>query len=199
MQALLIVDAQNEFSSSGKRPVSGFEQAIQAIANWVNKAREKNIPIAWIRHFNKPTESPAFVPGSWGAAYVDGFGPKKGAKGEKEFLKEVYGAFTGSDIGTWLDQFSISEVVILGFYTHGCVSTTSREAIMRGYSVILDPKGTATLELEHPQLGKLTADEVMRSSLLQLVNMGASLYSDRWPLSTEGQNNTIHPDFFVSV
>jgi nicotinamidase-related amidase len=199
MQALLIVDAQNEFSASGKRPVSGFEQAIQVIGNWVKDAREKNIPIAWIRHFNKPTETPAFIPGSWGAEYVPGFGPKPGAKREKEFLKEVYGAFTGSDIGTWLDQFPISEVLIVGFYTHGCVSTTSREAIMRGYSVILDPKGTATLDMEHLELGKLTADEVIRSTLLQLINMGASLYSDRLLSSMEGQNLSARSSFFISV
>jgi nicotinamidase-related amidase len=179
MQALLIVDAQNEFSPSGKRSVEGFDEAVRVIKCRVKEAREKGTPIAWIRHFNKPTEAPAFIPGSWGAEYITGLGPESCEAGEKEFTKNVYGAFTGSAIGEWLENLKVNEVLIVGFYTHGCVSTTTREAIMRDYSVFIDPKGTATFSMEHQELGKLTADEVRRSALLHLVNMGAQLYSSR--------------------
>jgi nicotinamidase-related amidase len=173
MQVLIVIDAQNEFSANGKRPVPDHHIVIEAIRQQVENARKKTLPIAWVRHFNKPDESPAFVPGTWGAEFVEGLGPKIGFGEEIEFQKNVYGAFTGSEIGSWLKTLSADEVLISGFYTHGCVSTTAREAIMAGLKVTLDLTTTGSCAMEHELLGILTADEVRRSALLQLANMGA--------------------------
>lgn len=172
MQVLIIIDAQNEFSAAGKRPVPHQPDVIKVIGRRVEEARAQNMPIAWVRHFNKPNESPAFIPGTWGAEFVAGMGPKPGFGNEVEFQKDVYGAFTGSDIGLWLKKLGANEISIMGFYTHGCVSTTAREAIMAGLNVFIDPIGTGTCDILHETLGKQTADEVRRSALLQLANMG---------------------------
>ena len=176
MRALIVIDVQNEFSSRGLRPVVEHEAALATISRHVAAARGEATPIAWVRHHNKPNESSAFLPGSWGADFSHGFGPLGEAVLEKEFLKNVYGAFTGTDLGSWLSGLGVREVLIVGFYTHGCVSTTSREAIMAGLDVLLDPETTGTCDMEHPVLGKLTAGEVRRSAVLQLVNMGAILF-----------------------
>jgi nicotinamidase-related amidase len=182
MKALIIIDVQNEFSPTGKRPVPGHAEIIEAIRNKVAQARKEGIHIAWVRHFNRPTESPAFVPGSWGAEFVRGFGPDNTSEQgkefstsdkEKEFSKDVYGAFTGTDIGSWLKKINAGEVEIAGFYTHGCVSTTAREAIMAGYEVYLHPEATGSCDIVHEVLGIQTAEEVRRTALLQLANMGA--------------------------
>ena len=175
MHALIVIDAQNEFSHQGKRPVPDFTHIITVIAAHVDEARRAGRPIAWVRHFNKPNESPAFVPGTWGSGFYNGFGPLSGRDLEKEFQKQVYGAFTGSDLGAWLDDLAVDEVLITGFYTHGCVSTTSREAIMRELKVNLDLAATGACDMDHEILGALTADEVRRSALLQLANMGATI------------------------
>ena len=175
MQALIIIDAQNEFSASGQRPVPNHADIIAVIGRRVEEARRKEYPIVWIQHFNKPTESPAFVPGTWGAELVDGFGPKPGAGEEVIFQKSVYGAFTGTDIGQWLKDRKIGVVWIAGFYTHGCVSTTTREAIMADLAVYIDPACTGTCDMDHPILGYQPAAEVRRSALLQLANMGANI------------------------
>lgn len=175
MQALIIVDAQNEFSTEGKRPVENFNQVVQVISLRVKEARTKGKPIAWVRHFNKPTEDPAFIPNSWGSEFIPGMGPLKDSVQEKEFQKDVYGAFTGSTIGKWLDVAGITEVVIVGFYTHGCVSTTAREAIMRDYSVLIDPEATSSFAMKNEFLGNFTAEEVHKSAIMHLVNMGAKL------------------------
>ena len=175
MQALIVIDAQNEFTKNGKRPVPNHDVAIAAISKRVEEARLENRPIAWVRHFNKPTDSPAFIPDTWGAEYVSGLGPKEGLGIETEFQKNVYGAFTGTDIGTWLKTVGAGEVLIVGFYTHGCVATTAREAIMADLAVSLDPDATGSCDITHEILGKLSADEVRRSALLHLSNMGASI------------------------
>jgi nicotinamidase-related amidase len=175
MQALIIIDAQNEFAVSGQRPVPDHADIIAVIGQRVEEARRKKYPIVWIQHFNKPTESAAFVPGTWGAELVDGFGPAAGADQEVIFQKNVYGAFTGTDIGQWLKDRKIEAVWIAGFYTHGCVSTTAREAIMADLTVYIDPTCTGTCDIEHPLLGHQPAVEVRRSALLQLANMGVNV------------------------
>jgi len=175
MQALIIIDAQNEFSANGKRRVPQIENALGVIRERVGQFRTNGWPIAWVRHFNKPDESPAFVPGSWGAEFLPGFGPQENSILETEFHKDVYGAFTGSGIGQWLKEVNAEEILLTGFYTHGCVSTTAREGIMAGLTVLIDPDATATCDIASENLGGQTADEVKRSALLQLVNMGARL------------------------
>jgi nicotinamidase-related amidase len=173
MRALIVIDAQNEFSENGKRAVPTFNDAMVVIRKRVSVAREENCPIAWVRHFNKPHESKAFVPGTWGSDFVEGLGPLPISSLEKEFQKNVYGAFTGSDLGEWLTRLQVHDVLIVGFYTHGCVSTTAREAIMRELDVYLDPDATGACDMQHDVLGQQSASEVKRTALLHLVNMGA--------------------------
>jgi isochorismate hydrolase len=69
----------------------------------------------------------------------------------------------------------VRSVLIVGFYAHMCVSTSVREALIRGLDVFIDPEATGARDLEHPVLGKQSADEVRRSALLQLTNMGAQV------------------------
>ena len=68
-------------------------------------------------------------------------------------------------------------MLIVGFYTHMCLSTCAREAVIRGFQVSIDPDATGARDLEHPLLGRQTADEVRRSTLLHLTNMGVALAS----------------------
>ena len=75
-QALIVVDAQNEFSSTGLRPVPNHASALAAILEHVASTRAQRRPIAWVQHHNRPTESRAFVPESWGAAFSPGLGPQ---------------------------------------------------------------------------------------------------------------------------
>jgi nicotinamidase-related amidase len=177
METLIVIDVQNEFSEKGKRPVPNFQSAVQVISKRVEQARSENRPIAWVRHFNKLNESKAFLPGTWGAEFNSGFGVNPGRSLEVEFQKNVYGAFTGTEVGNWLKKIGSDTIMIVGFYTHACVSTTAREAIMRELGVSIDSDGTGACDMDHELLGRLTADEVRRSALLQLANMGAIITS----------------------
>jgi len=175
MRALVVVDAQNEFSPRGLMPVPGHAEAIEAIARRVEEARAQGWPIAWIRHHNRPGESRRFQPGSWGAEFTPGLGPRPGVDTEAEFVKEVYGAFTGTGVDDWLAGQEVSEVLITGFLTHMCVSTTAREALMLDLEVAIDPEATASEPLEQPGLGALSAEEARRAALLHLADMGVEL------------------------
>ncbi len=175
MEALLVVDVQNEFSPQGRRPVPNYREALDRIRECVAQARAERRPIAWVRHHNKPDESPAFIPGSWGAELPLGLGPKAGYGPERLFQKNVFGAFTGTDLESWLRGAGATEVLIVGFYAHMCVSTTAREALVRGFAVSVDPDATGARDLDHEILGRQSADDVRLSALLHLTNMGVRI------------------------
>lgn len=172
-EALVVVDPQNEFSSGGKRPVPNHSAALAAIERQVDRARRERRPIAWVRHHNKPHEQPAFVPGTWGAEFSPGLGPREGFGPEGLFEKEVYGAFAGTTILEWLRAHRVQSILIVGFYAHMCMSTSAREALSRGYEVLLDAEATGACDIENDLLGRQTAEEVRRSALLHLTHMGA--------------------------
>jgi nicotinamidase-related amidase len=175
MEALLVVDAQNEFSPRGRRPVPNHGEALERIFERVEEARRLRRPIAWLQHHNKPNESPAFIPGSWGAELSPGLGPKPGFGPEKLFQKDVFGAFAGTTLEEWLLSLGVTQVLIVGFYAHMCVSTTAREALVRGFAVSVDPDATGARDLEDPFLGSQTADDVHFSALLHLTHMGVTI------------------------
>lgn len=175
MQALVVVDAQNEFSAKGQRAVPNHEQALAKIRARVEHARRQNIPIAWVQHFNRPNESPAFVPGTWGAELSPGLGPQEGRGPEKLFTKDVFGAFTTTGLEAWLRGLGASRITLVGFYAHMCVSTTAREGLVRDFEVTVDPDAVGARDLSDDLLGTLTADEVRRSALLHLRNMGVTI------------------------
>lgn len=180
MQALIIVDAQNEFTAGGHRAVPNAAAAFAVIHARVAEARAAGRPIAWIRHHNHPHEAPAFQPGTWGAEFGEGLAIDP-TRDEQLFEKQVYGAFTGTGLETWLRERKVTQVLLVGFYVHMCLSTSSREALVRGFEVSIDPAATGGTALTHPLLGQQTADEVRRSALLQLTHMGVTLASGAPP------------------
>src|SRR5262249_1726804 len=123
MQTLIVVDAQNEFSPLGQRPVHTHAQALETIHQRVEDARQQGRHIAWVGDHNVAGdalsgEPPAFVPGTWGAEFSLGLGPQPGRAEEVEFQKSVFGAFTGTSLGSWLESLGCDDVLIVGFFTH---------------------------------------------------------------------------------
>jgi nicotinamidase-related amidase len=170
MEALVVIDVQNEFSPGGAMAVEGHAAALEEIAGRVARARDAGQPIAWILHNNGP-DAARFRPGSWGAELSPGLEP---ADGEPTFVKTVFGALTGTELGTWLEQRGADAIELVGFLTHMCVSTTAREGLMRGLAVAIDAKATGTRAIES-SVGAFTADVIHRSALAQLETMGVTI------------------------
>ncbi len=175
MQGLIVVNPQNEFSPRGNRPVHNHAAVLEKIIQRVEEARRENIPIAWCKHYNKPREAKAFVPKSWGAEFSPGLTPLAGNGFERVFTKDLYGAFTFTGLQEWLTALGVDEVVVVGFSTHKCVSTTVREALVRGFETYVDCFATGACPLHHEFLGTLPAEEVHRSALMHLADMGAHI------------------------
>ena len=85
----------------------------------------------------------------------------------------------------------MNEVFLVGFYAHMCLSTSAREALIRGFEVAIDPDATGACEIEHPLLGRQSADQVRRFALLHLTNMGVKLTSLEEELQGSGLDEII--------
>jgi nicotinamidase-related amidase len=69
----------------------------------------------------------------------------------------------------------VEEVLIVGFLAHLCVSTTAREALMRGLQVRVDAAGAGAFPLQHKLLGEQSAAEVHRTAVLHLSHLGVTI------------------------
>jgi nicotinamidase-related amidase len=121
------------------------------------------------------SEALAALERSWGAEFSPDLGPQVGFGPEALFEKDVYGAFTNTGLEEWLRAAGVQSVLIVGFYAHMCLSTSAREGLIRGFEVVVDPNATGARDLEDEVLGRQTADEVRRTALLQLTNMGVTV------------------------
>ena len=59
--------------------------------------------------------------------------------------------------------------------THMCCDTTAREGFQRDFRVLFLNDATATRDGEHPTLGKITHDELHRSTLITQASMFAEV------------------------
>ena len=118
-------------------------------------------------------DAPVGTTGLRDTSLKPGLTPQTESENEALFEKEVFGAFTGTEMEKWLRFRGVQSVLIVGFYAHMCLSTCAREAMSLGFHVLLDPEATGSCDLENDDFGKQGADEVRRSALLHLTNMGA--------------------------
>jgi nicotinamidase-related amidase len=170
MEALVVIDTQNDFSPDGAMAAEGHAAALEKIAGRIAGARAAGQPIAWIVH-NNAADAERFRPGSWGAELSPGLEP---AAGEPVFVKTVFGALTGTELGSWLDEKGAGAIELVGFLTHMCVSTTAREALMRGLAVAIDARASGTRAIDS-SVGSFPADVIHRSALAQLETMGVEI------------------------
>jgi nicotinamidase-related amidase len=141
--ALLLIDIQKAFYNEdfwgGNRNNKDSEKKCQQI---LNKWRELNLPVFHIRHSSQNPESKLHKSNS-GFEIMDVVKP---INNEPVITKNVNSAFIGTDLKEQLDRKGISTVVVIGFTTNHCISTTVRMAGNFGYETILISDATATFD-----------------------------------------------------
>src|SRR5205823_3768683 len=75
-----------------------------------------------------------FVPGAWGSEIVDDL-----EVGERDVVidKPRYNAFHGTSLEDELHRGGIESIVVAGVLTNCCVESTSRDAFMRDFGVLV--------------------------------------------------------------
>ncbi|MEU2560479.1 cysteine hydrolase family protein [Streptomyces longispororuber] len=130
--ALLVIDMQNAAVALSHRP----RETVATIASLERRARAAGVPVIAVQH-----EGAGLEPGTEGWAIVPELAP---LEGETTIRKGSADAFLGSDLDPCLRALGVTEVVVTGFATEFCVDTTARQALSRGYDLLLVADGHTT-------------------------------------------------------
>jgi nicotinamidase-related amidase len=191
--ALLVMDFQNDlvdpegvFASQGSAAEVKEKQAIENTARLLATARNVgltvvHVAVAWRpghREANRSAplfagvgEADALVEGTWGAAFHRDLQP---AEGELVITKRGVSALAGTELDRLLRLRDVNVLVLTGFATNFVVEGTARDAVDRGYTVIVlsdccasftDEMHRFSLDAILPQLGTVTTSEELASSL----------------------------------
>jgi len=144
-RAVVVIDLQNEYSPSGKLPLTGIEAAVANAAKVIDDARAKGVPVIHIRHEFAHGEKQVFVPGSSGVEIQAAVAPREG---EPVIVKNYVNSFRETQFERLLDERDVQEVVVIGAMSHMCVDAGVRAAADLGYSVTVVHDACATLDLE---------------------------------------------------
>jgi len=129
---LLLIDIQKGFDDPrwGTRNNPGAEtRAAALLAHW----RAAGAPVMHVQHQSREAGSP-LAPHLPGSAFKPEVTP---AAGEPVIEKTVNSAFIGTDLLSRLREMGAQALVICGFTTPHCVSSTARMAANLGFEVRL--------------------------------------------------------------
>jgi len=163
--AVIVIDAQNEYVS-GKLPLVGIAPALDNIAILLKAARAAGSPIIHVQH--KGRAGGLFDPGA------DAFklAPQAAsASGEEIVEKPLPNAFAQTNLQDLLTKTGKKSLIVAGFQTHMCISSTVRAALDLGYRTTVVADAVATRDLPDPTGGPaLPAAELHRAALAGLAD-----------------------------
>ncbi len=160
--AVVIIDAQNEYLD-GKLALPGVGPAVEAMARLLAKAREAGAPVVHIAH--KGRAGGLFDRDAHGGAIIPAVQP---SSGECLIEKPLPNAFAQTSLDAELKAIGRTSLVLAGFMTHMCVSSTARAALDLGYRVTIAGDAAATRGLPDPFGGIIAAEALHRAALAGL-------------------------------
>lgn len=158
--ALIIIDMQNDFCSTGGhyercgRNIDPIKGIVPNLTRLIANARMRGVLIIYIQHTQLPNAvylSPAVIAhklkrlgdesrldytleGTWGHQIIDSIKPQ-----QKELIvkKHRASAFVGTDLDLILRSLGKKTIIVTGVITEGCVESTARDGWLRDYYVVV--------------------------------------------------------------
>ena len=158
--AVVVVDMQNDFCHpDGALYAPGSERAIEPIADFVDRAREADVPVVFTRDVHPPEQfddahyydefdqwGEHVVEGSWGAEIVEELSV---LDGDHVVEKHTYDAFQLTEFEGWLRARGIRDLLFTGTLANVCVLHTAGSAGLRDFRPVLVEDCIGSLEDEH--------------------------------------------------
>ena len=167
---LVIIDAQREYVD-GKLPLDGIGTSIKEASQLLARARKAGTPIIHVVHKGK-SGGALFNPDGPYFEIVGDLAPKPD---ETIIKKTLPNAFAGTNLEEALARIGRKNLIVVGYMTHMCVSSTVRAAIDRGYRSTIVARATATRDLPVPGGGVVTASSIQSASLAALADRFAAV------------------------
>lgn len=135
---LLIVDTQKLITTDKVYNFKEFENRIKCL---IERARENDIEVIYIRHDDGPTQ--ALTKGTDGFEIYEGFAP---VKGEKIYDKTVNSPFKETGLTEYLRQKGERDVMAVGLQTDYCMDATIKCGFEHGFSMIVPEYTNSTVD-----------------------------------------------------
>jgi len=163
---LVIIDAQREYTD-GALPLTGVNEAITEIGKLLARARQSDTPVIHVVHKGKGA---LFNPAASGFEIVSALHPQNG---EAIVEKMRVSSFAETKLEEYIQYTGRKNLIIVGFMTHNCVSSTVRVAMDKGYMPTVVAAATATRGLPNGKGGFISASLLQSASLAALADRNA--------------------------
>ncbi|MGY3451649.1 cysteine hydrolase family protein [Bradyrhizobium sp. USDA 4353] len=170
--SLVLIDIQNEYRS-GPLALPNVEAAIAQAARLLARARAAGSVVIHVAHRGK--EGSLFDRTAPRGAIADAVAP---LPGEAIVEKTLPNAFAGTDLQARLTAAGRKNLVLAGFMTHMCVSSTARAALDLGWRVTVDAESCATRDLPDGKGSTLQAALIHEVALAELSDRFAIIARD---------------------
>lgn len=171
--ALVLIDCQREYVD-GRLALPGVKPALEEAGRVLALARVGGAPIIHIVHHAAPGGG-VFDPTT---PYVEIAEPVRPRKGEAVVVKSKPNSFAGTDLDARLKALGKKELIVVGFMTHMCVSSTVRAALDFGYRCTVVANAAATRDLPDGHGGVVDANSLHRMELAALADRFAVVVDD---------------------
>jgi nicotinamidase-related amidase len=162
---IVIVDAQRVYVD-GRLPLPGIDRALAEIARLLARARAAGTPIIHVVQHGRP-----------GGAICDPEGPDVAIAetvaplpGETVIVKKLPSSFAGTALDETLKSLRRRHLIVVGFMTHMCVSSTVRAALEHGCRCTVVAAACRTRDLPDGQGGIVPAEVVHPASIAALAD-----------------------------
>ena len=169
---LVLIDMQNEYLS-GPIAVSGAKEAVAVAGRLLSAARKVGAPIVHVAHRGRA--GGLFDRDHARGQIVAELAP---APGEVVVEKTLPNSFAGTELQAHLAALGRKELILAGFMTHMCVSSTARAALDHGYRVTIAADACATRDLPNGLGGAISARTVHDVALAELADRFAIVAGD---------------------
>lgn len=168
--AMVVVDAQRVYVD-GRLPLPGIDRALAEIARLLARARAAGTPVIHVVQHGRP-----------GGAICDPLGPEVAIadavlprSGESVIVKARPSSFDRTTLDETLKKLGRMQLIVVGFMTHMCVSTTVRSALDHGYRCTVVAAACGTRDLPDGRGGVIPAEVVHRANLAALADRFAKV------------------------
>jgi nicotinamidase-related amidase len=167
---LIIIDAQREYVD-GKLRLEGIDASLKEASTLLARARKAGTPVIHVMHKGIPGGS-LFNPDD---VYFQIAEPVAPQQDETIITKTLPNAFAGTNLEETLSRIGRKNLIVIGYMTHMCVSSTVRAALDRGYHTTIVAKATATRALPSPDGGAISAKALQSAALAELADRFATI------------------------
>lgn len=166
---LVLIDIQNEYLA-GPLALDAVEPAVEAAARLLAAVRAAGGRVVHVAHAGRP--GGLFDRAAPRGAFADAVAP---LPGEPVVEKRAVSAFLGTDLADHLPAPGAAPLIVAGFMTHNCVSSTVRTAGDLGHVVVVAGDACATRALPGPDGTVVDAATLNAASLTGLADRFARL------------------------